>query len=391
MKRLLLVAALAAAGLGACLAAWPRTACALAGCKDTYQPYAPDKETSLGCSSQTSWCSYQITKHWIVFFLDNFEQKMQPWALGTKSSLRGMNCRPTFEAPRFTDYDGMSRWSQLTHDGVLEIGGCAQVAAPRSFGVTHVCQTSGTGRTCTTAAFDGTCPSGTAYDPATGLCCSTSCSTTAAGKCLLYGGDFDYFSCTCTGCVECAASPVLVDTEGDGFALTGAAAGVSFDLDADGAAERLSWTRAGSDDAWLALDRDGSGAVESGRELFGDLTPQPEPAAGQEPNGFLALAEFDRPGRGGNADGVIDASDAVFDSLRLWPDANHDGVSQAGELHALPSLGVERLHLDYKESGRVDEHGNRFKYRAKVDDAKGAKVNRWAWDVFLVSPPPPEE
>ena len=104
-------------------------------------------------------------------------------------------------------------------------------------------------------------------------------------------------------------------------------------------------------------------------------------------NGFLALAEFDKAGRGGNADGLVDARDAVFARLRLWRDANHDGVSQPEELHAPASLGVARLHLDYKESKRVDEHGNRFRYRAEVEDAKGSKVNRWAWDVFLVSAP----
>jgi hypothetical protein len=47
-------------------------------------------------------------------------------------------------------------------------------------------------------------------------------------------------------------------------------------------------------------------------------------------------------------------------------------------------MDVVRLQLNYRESKRTDEHGNQFRYRAKVDAARGAKVNRWAWDVFLV-------
>ena len=90
---------------------------------------------------------------------------------------------------------------------------------------------------------------------------------------------------------------------------------------------------------------------------------------------------------GGNSDGRIDAKDAVYARLRLWRDENHDGVSHAAELRSLASADVVRMRLDYKESKRTDEYGNRFRYRAKVDDAKGLKVGRWAWDVFLLSKP----
>lgn len=79
---------------------------------------------------------------------------------------------------------------------------------------------------------------------------------------------------------------------------------------------------------WIALDRDGDGAITSGAELFGDST-------GDATNGFEALAQLDE-----NRDGVIDRADPMFASLLLWADRNSDHRSSPDELSPLSRVVI---------------------------------------------------
>lgn len=183
------------------------------------------------------------------------------------------------------------------------------------------------------------------------------------------------------GCAPECGSPIVVDLDRGGLRFTDIAGGVRFDLDGDGTAEALSWLEPGSGDGWLALDRDGDGAISSGAELFGDTAPQPP---SPEPHGYLALAVFDTAANGGDGDGEITAADSVYGELRLWLDRDHDGVSQPAELLTLVDAGVRSIDLDFTESRRRDPHGNELRYSGRVRLAGG--VTR-SVDVFLLVAP----
>lgn len=84
----------------------------------------------------------------------------------------------------------------------------------------------------------------------------------------------------------------------------------SFSLDASVGAQRLPMLARGS--GFLALDLNGNGAIDSGKELFG----------AKSGDGFADLAAYDS-----DHNGWIDEADAVFSRLRIWrPDAQGQGT-----------------------------------------------------------------
>jgi hypothetical protein len=181
------------------------------------------------------------------------------------------------------------------------------------------------------------------------------------------------------GTPYCPTSPIVIDAFGEGFHLTDISNGVKFRLSRKDSPYQTSWTNQQTRNGWLALDRNGNGKIDDFTELFGDLTPQPPSS---DPNGYLALAVFDEPANGGNGNGVIDPGDTIYEHLRVWIDANHNGISEPEELHSLPEVGIFRIDLRYTLSRYVDAYGNQFRYRAKIWDEAGQSHNT-CYDVFL--------
>jgi len=131
--------------------------------------------------------------------------------------------------------------------------------------------------------------------------------------------------------------------------------GVFFDIDGDGTAEQVSWPTEPAKVAFLAIDRNNSGAIENGSELFG---AQMMPGVSF---GFTALEKIEA----NSGDGALDKGDALFSRLLLWSDANANGRSDAGELTPAAAT-LAKIGLGYSEMTYRDKNGNGFENRGWV-------------------------
>lgn len=161
--------------------------------------------------------------------------------------------------------------------------------------------------------------------------------------------------------VRACNSPIILDLNNDGIHTTDLGWGVRFDIDSDGESELTGWTLPSSEDAFLWLDLNRNGVVDSGLELFGDATLLPDGTFAR--HGFEALAIYDSPELGGNGDGLISRLDLIWKDLLLWNDRNHDAKTDRGEVSRLGVYSIVALGLDYEELLAYDDALNLHRYQ----------------------------
>jgi hypothetical protein len=150
---------------------------------------------------------------------------------------------------------------------------------------------------------------------------------------------------------RCCTPIALVFDPARGIELRADDGLTSFDLSPaqDGAGTRTDWPTAAT--PWLAFDRDGNGAIDSGRELFGAATLLEDGSTAD--HGFVALGELDTDG-----DGVLDPGDPAFAELLAWADDDGDRRSDPSELTPIAALGVTAIDLRFDPSPICDDRGN---------------------------------
>ncbi len=109
-------------------------------------------------------------------------------------------------------------------------------------------------------------------------------------------------------------SPIMIATGNNStYEMTSAEDGVLFDIDGDGALDKIAWTARDSEIAFLAIDLNGDGEINNGKELFGSHS---RPDAN---NGFTALIKMAIEGGHTAASGAsLSNDDLLFAKLLLW-------------------------------------------------------------------------
>lgn len=149
--------------------------------------------------------------------------------------------------------------------------------------------------------------------------------------------------------------PLLLDLDGNGPQTSGQKGAVVFDLAGNGQVAPTSFVAGG--DALLALDRNGNGRVDSGKELFGDQHGATD--------GFEELAKFD-----GNLDGRIDGADPVYRQLQL--------LKADGSTQSLADAGIRSLALDHRAADRSLANGDVVFAQGQAQGEGGRSVGLYA-------------
>jgi hypothetical protein len=170
-------------------------------------------------------------------------------------------------------------------------------------------------------------------------------------------------------------SPLVVDMAGHGVQFSRSLnERVKFDMGA-GPDLFTPWIHNPESVAFLALDKNKNGIIDSIDELFGDNTKLED--GRKFDNGFLALAHYD-----GNSDQVIDGRDEIFSQLLLWKDLNKNGRTDPGELSSLKQQSMVSISLDYSHTVKFeDRSGNKSLFDSHITLSDGQLLK--IYDVYF--------
>ncbi|HJS85510.1 MAG TPA: hypothetical protein VJ779_08615 [Acetobacteraceae bacterium] len=154
--------------------------------------------------------------------------------------------------------------------------------------------------------------------------------------------------------------PLVLNLDGQDVTTTSAATnGVTFDMRGDGASQPTGWIT--PEEAFLVMGVNDPNAVTSGHDLISDVNQ---------------LAGLDT-----NHDGVIDADDTDYGSIKLWePGSNGSGAI----LESLAARGIAKIILAPTASDRAD-NGNHIKQTFQFIYSNGT-IGQGA-DVFFATGP----